>query len=226
MISETNANNPLAFLQSQPEPQTKGKGSSEMGQSDFLELMIAQMKNQDPTKPLDPNEFMSQLAQFSTVNGIQELQESVDTMVSMLASDQSIKAAALVGHEVLSPGGEVQFTPGQAVSGQVRLDSSTTDLQIKVYASSGALVRTIPMGMHAEGPVPFTWDGFREDGQVAPAGEYLVVAEAEYQDTTVQAPVELRVRVDSVDIGGQGGDLMLNLANGRSVPLGAVQTIL
>jgi flagellar basal-body rod modification protein FlgD len=226
MITESTSNNPLAFLQPKQEEAPKGKSREEMGQSDFIQLMIAQMKNQDPTKPLDPNEFMSQLAQFSTVNGIQDLKKSVDSMLSMLTRDQSIKAASLVGHEVLSDNNLARLEAGQKVEGQVQLEGSTTELNLKVYASNGALVRTIPMGMHGSGSVPFVWDGFREDGQIAPPGEYRIVAEAELEDRTVQVPVELRTRVESVDIGGQGGDLTLNLANGRSVPLDSVRKIL
>jgi flagellar basal-body rod modification protein FlgD len=226
MIDQTTPGNPLAFLQGQPEQPVKGKQRDQMGQSDFIQLMIAQMKNQDPTKPLDPNDFMSQLAQFSTVNGIAELKKSVDSMVSMLATDQSVKAATLVGHEVMAPGNVAWLPPGGKVAGQVVLDSSTTDLNIQVYAPNGTLVRTIPMGMHAAGAVPFTWDGFREDGKVAPMGSYRIVAEAVQNDKTVQVPVQTRTRVQSVDLKGQGGNLTLNLDNGQSVPLRDIDQIL
>ncbi len=226
MITESTATNPLAFLQSQPEEKTKGKGSDEMGQSDFIELMLAQMKNQDPTDPLDPNEFMSQLAQFSAVNGIQELKQSVDRMMEMLAADQSIKAANLVGREVMGPGGHVPLDAGGRIQGRVVLDHSTTDLTVKIFASNGALVRTLPLGMHGEGRVSFTWDGFRDDGQPAAPGLYRIVAESETDDGTLQVPVEVRTRVESVDLRGAGGELMLNLANGGTVPLSAVEEIL
>ncbi len=226
MINETTAADPLAFLRSQPEKQTKGKSRAEMGQSDFIQLMIAQMKNQDPTKPLDPNEFMSQLAQFSTVNGIAELKQSVDTMVARMTTDQSVKAATLVGHEVMAPGNTAWFNPGDKVSGQAVLESSTTDLNIKIYGSNGMLIRTIPMGMHGAGAVPFVWDGFREDGKVAPQGSYRIVAEAVMDDRTVQVPVQTRARVTSVDLNGNGGDLTLNLSNGQSVSLDQIDQIL
>ncbi len=226
MINETTTTDPLAFLRSKPEKKTKGKNRDQMGQSDFIQLMIAQMKNQDPTKPLDPNQFMSQLAQFSTVNGITELKKSVDTMVARMTTDQSVKAATLVGHEVMAPGNTAWFNPGAKVAGQAVLDGSTTDLNIKVYGSNGMLVRTIPMGMHGAGAVPFVWDGFREDGKVAAQGSYRIVAEAEMGDRTVQVPVQTRARVASVDLNGQGGDLTLNLANGQSVPLNQIDQIL
>lgn len=226
MITETAANNPLAFLQPKPDEKAREKGKDEMGQSDFIELMIAQMKNQDPTKPLDPNEFMSQLAQFSTVNGIQELQKTVESLVEMMATDQSIKAAGLVGHEVMAEGGAAQFVPGGTISGQVELDGSATDVTVKIYGENGALVRTIPLGVQGEGKVPFKWDGFAEDGSVAPPGNYRLVAEVERNGETQQATLKLRTRVESVSLSPYGGDLTLNLANGSSVPLASIQEIL
>lgn len=224
MINEATSSDPLAFLHSQP--QVKERGNDDMGQSDFIELMLAQMKNQDPTKPLDPNEFMSQLAQFSTVNGIQELKQSVDAMAAMLTSDQSIKAATLVGHEVMSPGNTGMLVEGGSIDGQVVLGGSATDLNIQVYSESGALVRTIPMGGHGAGTVPFKWDGFAEDGSPAPAGSYRIVAQVEMGEETREAQVEMRTGVRSVSLSPYGGDLMLNLENGSSVPLSAIQQIL
>ena len=224
MINEATSSNPLAFLQAKPE--VKEKGGDDMGQSDFIELMLAQMKNQDPTKPLDPNEFMSQLAQFSTVNGIQELKQSVDAMAGMLTSDQSIKAATLVGHQVMSPGNRGTLVEGGGIEGRVMLDGSATDLNIKVYSESGVLVRTIPMGGHGAGAVPFKWDGFAEDGNAAPPGNYRIVAEIESGEETGEATVEMRTGVQSVSLSPYGGELVLNLENGSSVPLSAVQQIL
>ncbi len=226
MIEQASTNDPLAALRAQPEKKTKGRGRAQMGQADFIKLMVAQMKNQDPTKPMDPNAFMGQLAQFSTVNGIEELKKSVDAMVSRMAMDQSVKAANLVGHEVMAPGNDAQLAAGGKVTGKVKLDSSTTDLTIRIYSNKGALVRTLPMGMYSSGPVSFTWDGFREDGKAAPPGSYRVVAEALVNDKTVRVPVQISSRVQSVNLNGQGGELTLNLANGHSVPLSAVDEIL
>ncbi len=226
MITDITSTDPLAFLRQQPEEPVRGKGEDEMGQADFIELMLAQMKNQDPTDPLDPNEFMSQLAQFSAVNGIQELKASVDSMMEMLVADQSIKATNLVGREVMAPADAAWFRPGDSLQGRVVLDGSATDVTVRIYTESGALVRSIPLGMQPEGTAAFTWDGFRDDGQPAPAGTYRITAEAETGEGPLQVPVEVRTRVESVSLPGQGGDLILNLANGQAVPLAAVDEIL
>ena len=75
----------------------KGASSQELNQTDFIELLVAQVKNQDPSKPMEPSQFMNQLAQFSTVNGVQELKGSFDGLAEKLSSGQSIQAAGLVG---------------------------------------------------------------------------------------------------------------------------------
>ncbi len=223
MINEV-SNPDLAALQSTPE--ATGRSSSDMGQEDFLELMLAQMKNQDPTKPLDPNEFMSQLAQFSTVNGIEELKQSFDSLASVLISDQSLKAAGLVGHEVMMPGNTAVLEEGGDIAGQVLLNDSVTDMNIKIYDAQGSLVRTIPMSAQAAGQVQFKWDGFMESGDPAGPGTYRIVAEVLVGDTVQEAAVEMRTRVESVSLNPYNGGILLNLDNGSTVPWEAIQTIM
>jgi flagellar basal-body rod modification protein FlgD len=223
MINEV-SNPDLATLQSTPG--ATGRSSSDMGQADFLELMLAQMKNQDPTKPLDPNEFMSQLAQFSTVNGIEELKQSFDSLASVLISDQSLKAAGLVGHDVMMPGNSGFLEEGGDIAGQVLLNDSVADMNIKIYDSQGSLVRTIPMSGQAAGRVQFKWDGFMENGQPALPGNYEVVAEVLVGDTVQEAALEIRTRVESVSLNPYSGGILLNLDNGSTVPWEAIQTIM
>jgi len=224
MIENTTATDPLAALRTPTQNSTQEK--EDLGQADFLTLMLAQMKNQDPTEPMDTNEFMSQLAQFSTVNGIEELKASVDEVKAIFAADQSVKAANLVGHGVMAPSNLAQLEPGGALTGEVWLDQGVGDLNLHILTESGALVRTLPMGAHGSGAVPFTWDGFTEDGTPAPPGAYRVVAEYEGADGTEQAEVRMRAEVVSVSLSPYGGEMMLNLDNGRSLPLSAVQEIL
>ena len=223
MINEASSSIP-ASLQSLPE--TSGRSRADMGQADFIELMLAQMKNQDPTKPLDPNEFMGQLAQFSTVNGIEELKQSFDNLASVMISDQSIKAAGLVGHDVMMPGDGGFLETGGDIAGQVLLDQSVTDLNIRIYDQQGGLVRTIPMSGQTAGRVGFKWDGFMESGDPAPPGNYKIVAEVQVNDSVQQAATEIRTRVESVSLNPINGGILMNLDNGTTVPWEAVQTIM
>lgn len=203
--------------------------NDELTQADFIELLVAQVKNQDPTKPMDPSQFMSQLSQSAMVNGQNELQKSFDGLASKLTSDQSLQAANLVGRSVLLPGGQGVLATGGSISGQLTLEDRASDVSIKIYSTSGEQIKTLPMGGNDSGELQFKWDGFLDDGSVAPAGHYLVTAEALINGTQQAVEVSLESRIDSINInkntdGTQAGTL-LNLSSGQSVSLSEVTKI-
>ncbi len=202
-----------------------GESASEMGQADFIELLVAQIKNQDPTKPLEPSQFMNQLAQFSTVNGIQELKDSFDLLAGKLSSEQSLQAASLVGRNVLVPGGQALLTAGGTVNGKVELPQQSADLSLRIINPQGVEVRTLPLGGHDQGAVQFQWDGFADDGSAVPPGKYTVIAEALIDGNQQAVVVEMETRVDSITLNQDGLGTTLNLASGASVPLSFVEEI-
>ena len=205
------------------------KNVQSLSQNDFIELLVAQVKNQDPTKPLDPSEFMNQLAQFSTVNGVQELKTSFDSLAGKLSSDQSIKAASLVGRSVMIPGGEALYDGTEPVTGALTLDGSSPGVTLKVYNQFGEQVRDLALGSQAAGEVRFQWDGFDDGGNALPAGRYDIVAEALVGGNNQAVPVSVETRVNSVSINqelaGYPEATLLNLATGSSIPLSTVQQI-
>jgi len=202
-----------------------GQSAEKMGQADFIELLVAQMNNQDPTKPLDPSQFMNQLAQFSTVNGIQELKTSFDSLASRLSSEQSLQAASLVGRNVLVPGGQGLLTAGGTISGVVDLPQSSSELNLRIVNAVGAEVRSLPLGGHEKGPVQFQWDGFGDDGSAVIPGQYTVIAEALIDGNLQAIEVGMETRVDSITLNQDGSGTMLNLASGESMPLSFVEQI-
>ena len=105
-------------------PSSNSSSKKELGQTDFLHLMLTQLKNQDPFKPLDSSEFLGQLAQFGTVSGLAQLQTSFDGLASSLTSDQALQASGLVGRSALVPGAEALLANGK-LSGAVDLPSLT-----------------------------------------------------------------------------------------------------
>jgi len=202
-----------------------GKSAEELDQSDFIELLVAQMNNQDPTKPLDPSQFMNQLAQFSTVNGIQELKSAFDSLASRLSSEQSLQAASLVGRNVLVPGGQGLLTTGGTISGAVELPQHTSDLNLRIVNAAGVEVRSLPMGGHDQGPVQFQWDGFGDDGSAVVPGRYRVIAEALIDGNLQALEVQVETRVESITLNQDGSGTTLNLAGGETMPLRSVEQI-
>ena len=205
------------------------KPNDELTQANFIELLVAQVKNQDPTKPMDPSQFMNQLTQSSMVNGLNELQTSFDSLATKLSSDQSLQAANLVGKSVLLPGGQGFLITGENISGQINLDKQASDVTINIFNTSGEQIKTLPLGGRAAGSLQFKWDGFADDGSVAPPGNYLVTAEALIRGELEGAEVSIETKVDSISlnqsVNGSPAGTVLNLISGQSVSLNEVQKI-
>jgi flagellar basal-body rod modification protein FlgD len=180
----------------------------ELGQEEFMELMVAQLRNQDPLKPLESGEFLGQIAQFSTVAGIQELQTSFEQVSGALYSSQALQASSLVGRTVLVATDRAELTAERGLATTVMLDAPARELSLNVYAPSGRLVRTLRSGPHAGGPVTLVWNGRTDDGGTAAPGVYRVTV-TDPHGSSVQ-PL-MPGRVASVTLGGPGGGISLNL---------------
>ena len=109
-----------------------------LGQEDFLELMTTQLQNQDPFKPMENGDFLAQMAQFSTVDGIQNLQKSFEQLSQSLVSNQALQAAGLVGRSVLAPTGLAALESGGAVKGVVSLPASSSEVTVHITDASGS----------------------------------------------------------------------------------------
>ncbi len=202
----------------------KAGNSNELGKNEFMELMIAQLKNQNPLEPQDNGEFISQLAQFSSLEEMQKLSGSVDDVVSQFRSTQALQASAMVGRTVLAPSNYGVLTAGGDISGNVEVPATTPGLRVSVENAAGERVRQIDLGAQQPGVTGFSWDGKDGNGNSLPPGRYRIVAEAAYPDGQQQLGTMVSANVDSVSL-GQGGSVTLNLAGMGSIALSDVQQI-
>ncbi|HLF12595.1 MAG TPA: flagellar hook assembly protein FlgD [Gammaproteobacteria bacterium] len=195
-----------------------------LGQQEFLQLMITQLENQDPFKPLESGEFLGQLAQFGTVSGLAELQTSFNTLAGSLVSNQALQAAALVGRSALVASAVTALDEeGQTVQGAVDLPTSSSSVRLEIRDASGQVVRELDLGAQAAGLVRFVWDGQTDGGAAAAPGRYSLAAQ--YRDggqmsaaeTLISAPVE------SVVLGARG--FAVHLRGLGEVPFSAVREI-
>jgi flagellar basal-body rod modification protein FlgD len=154
-------------LQLQTKPK---KTSNALDQNSFLQLMIQEFKNQDPTKPQDPSQFLSQLAQFSSVTGIADIKTAIGGLTDATLANQALQASTIVGHQVLSAGNAETLTPGRAFSGAADLPVAGSTGFVQITDANGALVRQIPLGNRGAGLAQFTWDGKNSSGTAMPAG--------------------------------------------------------
>jgi flagellar basal-body rod modification protein FlgD len=147
-------------------------------QDRFLKLLVTQMKNQDPLNPMDNAQVTSQMAQLSTVSGIDKLNTTLQALSSSMMSSQSMQAAAsMIGHGVLVPGNGVDLSNGAAYGG-VDLTQSVDKLDVSIYDQSGALVRNISLGSQPVGLVNWQWDGRNEAGTKVADGSYTFTVNA------------------------------------------------
>lgn len=196
-----------------------------MGKDTFLQLLVTQMKNQNPLDPQDNSEFVAQLAQFSSVEGINNLNDTVSTLAGNYTSSQALQASALVGHSVLAQTGSTVVNTANGITGQFDLASASTDATVKVYDASGNLVKNIDLGAQAAGNVSFSWDGTDNEGKALSSGTYKFVASATVDGSEVAQTTYLPATVTSVTVGSTTGDMTLKLADGSSVALSKVKTI-
>ena len=140
-------------------------------QNRFLTLLVAQLENQDPLNPLDNTEITSQLAQMSTVQGIEQLNTKLSSLVDSLGETQAVQASSLLGNTVLVPGANLTLSSGEAYGG-VNLSSAADQVTVEILDSTGKVIQTQTLGANEAGNVLFSWDGSTSSGTTATDGSY------------------------------------------------------
>ncbi len=203
-----------------------GKQSGELGQEDFMRLMVAQLENQDPTKPMDNFEFLSQIAQFGTVDGIQGIQRGFDDLSSVLYANQALDAAGLIGHKVVTESNVGMLQDGETLDATIDLPERAYEVTLFVQDMAGRVVHTRPLGAASAGELGVQWDGTDDAGNVMASGQYRVSAEAVIAGKNQAVSVYTHGLVDSVTVDRSGAGVVLNLAGGDKVALSAVERFL
>jgi len=201
-------------------------GAATLGGTNFLTLMLAQLKNQDPTSPVDSNQFLNQLASLSTVQGITQLNTSFGSLSSSLVSSQALQASSLLGHQALVSSKTANLAANGSVSGAVDVPQTTSLAVVNISDGSGALVRQINLGAQSTGLANFSWDGKLQDGSQAPAGQYTLSAQfAGATSGATAAATYVNGVVQSVTMGAGQTGLTLNVSGLGSVPFSGVKQI-
>lgn len=202
---------------------TADKPRNELGQDDFLKLMVTQLQNQDPVNPADNSEFLGQIAQFSMVSGIDDLGVSFDGIASNLYAAQAMEAAQLVGKEVLIESSWATFSGEEPMSGVIDVMEPIDNARLLIRDSAGSLVRSLDLGRLEGGQQRFAWDGETETGEVAAPGVFSVSAEGLAEGALVAVPVLHFSRVESVSVDRANTNVMAHLANGEQVGVSQIR---
>jgi flagellar basal-body rod modification protein FlgD len=171
-VSST-ATSPLATFGSAASAATSKTDTSNDVANRFLTLLVTQLQNQDPLNPLDNAQVTSQLAQLSTVNGINKLNDTLAGLVSSFGANQYLQAANLVGHDVLVPGNAMALAGGKAAGG-FTLDSGAEKVVATITDAAGTRIRQLDLGARGAGAQRFEWDGKNDAGVAAKDGNYAI----------------------------------------------------
>ncbi|CRM44359.1 MULTISPECIES: flagellar hook assembly protein FlgD [Pseudomonas] len=202
-------------------------GNQALGKDAFLQLLVTQLKNQNPLSPQDNGAFVAQLAQFSSLEGINTLNDSVNNISSNFSSSQALQASSLVGRSIITQTDKALVDTSKSMTGSVAVTAATGNVSIKITDKDGNVVRTLDMGAQSAGSSDFIWDGKNDKGEVAPAGTYTFAASTKNdKGDAVALATSLPATVTSVTLSKTGGEMLLNLAGGMgSVKLSQIQTI-
>ena len=215
ITSTTDANAALAA--------TAAPASGTDAQDRFLKLLVTQLQNQDPLNPMDNAQITSQMAQISTVSGIDKLNATLQSMATSFGANQSLQAAGMIGRQVLAPGSTLQLQNGAAAGG-VELPQAADSVVVSILDGSGQLVHKVDLGAQPAGVLGFQWDGVVDSGASAAAGKYTFTVQAVQGGNKVDATVLELGLVGGVTQGKTG--TLLNLNGLGTVALSDVRQVL
>jgi flagellar basal-body rod modification protein FlgD len=201
---------------------TGSSGAMKEVEDRFLKLLVTQLKNQDPMNPMENAEMTMQLAQMSTVEGINKLNANMESLLAGYQAAQTLQATALLGHQVLTEGNVMSLVDGQAV-GAAELSAPADRVTVQVLGSAGQVLDTLEMGAQPAGEVRFAWDGVAADGSALPNGQYGFLVSAQAGGQAIAATPLALVQVSSVRM--QDGNVSLELGGIGQRTLGQVRQV-
>lgn len=197
-----------------------------LDQADFLKLLTQQLAQQDPSEPVDNNTMVTQMASFSTVEGISQMTAQFEDLNSVMTSSQALQASSLVGQKVLIPASVANKVAGDSVDAVISLpEGATGDVVVNVESSTGELIRSINIGQQQAGNNEFTWDGKDEDGNDVEDGNYTIKATGTVDGDNQELAVSTYSHVASVNLGSAGNGVILNLRGLGNISLNDVLAV-
>lgn len=202
---------------------TAAKKTVDEAQDRFLKLLVTQMKNQDPLNPLDNAQVTSQMAQLSTVSGINKLNDSVGSLSTMFQSNQLLQASGMIGRGVLAEGNDLRLAGGKSIGG-IELPQAADKVVVTIADKAGNVLQTVDMGAQNAGVLSFQWDGGTDSGDQAADGAYKFSVKAMLEGKAAEAQALSLGIVGSVSVDSQG--ITLNADGLGALALSKIKQIL
>lgn len=190
---------------------TQKKDNSVLGKEDFLSLLVAQMKYQDPLNPDDPTEFTAQLAQFSQLEQLFNINDGMENLVSSYQSADRLTALTTIGKEVAFQGDSFSYS-GQPATLGYQLDDQAAKVSVAIR-KDGVTVAVLDADELGKGTHYLQWDGMTAKGDPAPNGDYSIMIKAEgFQGESLAVRPVVRSLVSGADLDTTSGGILLTSA--------------
>ena len=219
MTTAINSSTDVSSLVTSNSPKSTALSDANASQDRFLKLLVAQLSNQDPMNPMDNAQMTSQMAQINTVSGIQQVNETIKSLSSQMASMQLLQGANMIGHDVLMEGNKLSIDAGKAGLA-IDLPSAAEKVSVQIVSPAGKVVETLNLGAMAAGRHSLEWD----------ASSYTAGGNPTFKVTATQGTKSLTttslVRGTVESISSDGAALNLQLKGRAAVAYSDVQAIL
>lgn len=200
-------------------------GKSDLGKDDFLNLLVEQLKNQDPLNPMEDKEFTAQLANFSSLEQLTEINEGIGDLTAGTQRQEMLNGVSFIGKEVMAAGEGLSKSGDHVSSMSFTLNESAFDVYVNIFDEYGNIVKTLEMGAMQQGEHSIDWDGADYNGSEVPDGIYYVSMAAENSEgEPILVNTEVSGTVKGVNVYSDG--YYLQLEDGREVNMLEVQTVL
>ncbi len=200
--------------------------NQELTQKDFFSLLSQQLSMQDPFKPVDNDQMISQMASFSTVDGIKNLNDEIVNLNSVMTSSQALQASGLVGQKVLIPSDTGHISvEDPTINGIISTPEAIDTITVRIEDDKGQLVKSFTIDGSAGGNVEVSWDGLGTNGKPVESGNYSIKASGRVDGTSEELPVSTYAHVTSVSLGTASTGAILNLRGVGGIKLGDVLAV-
>jgi flagellar basal-body rod modification protein FlgD len=196
-----------------------------MGQQQFLQLFTAQLQNQNPLDPVKNEAFVAQLAQFSQLEALTNMQSSLENFVNSMSSERLLGSAGLIGKTVAVENAPIAYQGQTDVAGVISLPVGASGVAVQVTNSTGQVVRNMIFGPQTPGDFSMAWDGFEDSGALAPNGTYRLSAKAVSNETTVDVPVSTVTPITAVLTDPADGSIRVEVQGGTTIALTDIKRV-
>ena len=201
------------------------KTKEDMGKQEFLTLFTAQLQNQNPLEPVKNEAFVAQLAQFSQLEALTNMQGSLDKFVTSMSGERMLGSASLIGKKVAVTDTPTQLTSGGAIDGSIDLPMGASGIQVSVFDSQGRLVQELIAGPQLPGTTPISWNGKDAAENPVPSGLYRMTANAVVNGKNVPVPVSTLSTVRAISSNPTDGSVSVEVDGGKTMLLTDVKRV-